>query len=85
MVSPNCHERLPCVTEDRLSEAAFHGITDSMDRVRKSSREVAAMFQWLNDVGYDVNVEGVRKLYPRLLTFNNWLKQSAWATTQKIT
>ena len=54
-----------------------------MDQLRKSNPEVATMFQWFNDVGYSVNIDRVRKLYPRLLTFNTWLKQSEWAT-QKV-
>ena len=55
-----------------------------IEPLRKSSPELATMFQWINDVGYSVNIESVRKLYPNLLTFDKWIKQSEWAT-QKVT
>jgi uncharacterized protein YbjT (DUF2867 family) len=53
-----------------------------IEPMRKSMPEVATMFQWFNDVGYSVNIDSVRRLNPKLLTFNNWIKQSQWATQE---
>ncbi len=50
-----------------------------LDELKKSMPGVATMFQWFNDVGYSADIERVREFYPGLLTFNAWLKQSAWA------
>ena len=50
-----------------------------IDQLRKFSPELATMFQWFNDVGYSVNIDHVRELHPKLLTFRNWVEQSEWA------
>jgi uncharacterized protein YbjT (DUF2867 family) len=39
--------------------------------------DLGAMFGWLGTDGYNVNIQGLRKEYPELQTFKQWLQQSS--------
>jgi uncharacterized protein YbjT (DUF2867 family) len=45
----------------------------------RAGREVAVMFRWFEDTGYDVDISAVRQEYPKLTTFDRWLN-STWNT-----
>jgi uncharacterized protein YbjT (DUF2867 family) len=40
----------------------------------------AEMFQWLNEHGFQADVEATRKMYPQLKNFETWLKETGWET-----
>jgi uncharacterized protein YbjT (DUF2867 family) len=42
------------------------------------SEEQIAMFQFFNGVGYDADIEAVRKIYPPLKNLETWLNETGW-------
>lgn len=47
--------------------------------VRAASADLAAMFQWFNDRGYEADIPALRAIYPPLLTLEAWARRSGWA------
>jgi len=47
-----------------------------MDVLRSNSEEFANMFQWFIDKGYEADINSLRKIYPALTTFEDWLKRN---------
>lgn len=45
--------------------------------------ERIAMFQFLNSQGYDADIPALRKLYPPLKTFEQWLRATGWENALK--
>lgn len=48
-----------------------------IEEVRAWSPEFAAMFAWLDDKGYQVDIAGLRARHPGLLTLEDWRGQGA--------
>jgi hypothetical protein len=46
-------------------------------------KDVGNMFNFFDKVGYAAEVEELRKEYPGLLSFRDWLKTSGWARKDK--
>lgn len=44
------------------------------EALRAEAPEVAKMFDWCNDKGYEADIVALRKRYPELLTFEEWLR-----------
>lgn len=40
---------------------------------QRAGHGMTAMYRWLEDVGYDVDISAVRQEYPNLTTFERWL------------
>jgi uncharacterized protein YbjT (DUF2867 family) len=49
-----------------------------LDEIRKSSPEMAKMFEWFNVEGYKADISMLRKLYPELKNFEQWLHGIDW-------
>jgi uncharacterized protein YbjT (DUF2867 family) len=47
-----------------------------LEQVRSRSEEVAKMYAWFNDHGYDADIEALRRLHPGLMDFETWLRQT---------
>jgi uncharacterized protein YbjT (DUF2867 family) len=45
-----------------------------IEEVRAFSPDFAAMFTWLNEQGFRADITALRKNYPRLATFETWLR-----------
>lgn len=58
-------------------------VPSSLEQMEKESPDFAKMYRWFNEVGYDVDIEGLRKLYPPLLNFQSWLKISDWTRPEQ--
>ena len=43
---------------------------------QQAGHEMALMFRWFEDQGYNVDIAGVRSEYPHLTGFNKWLAQN---------
>lgn len=50
-----------------------------VEEVRAVSPDFAAMFTWLNEQGFRADIAGLREDYPRLATFETWLRQHSAA------
>jgi uncharacterized protein YbjT (DUF2867 family) len=50
-----------------------------VEEVRAFSPDFAAMFTWLNEQGFRADISRLRKDYPRLATFETWLRQHSAA------
>ena len=50
-----------------------------VEEVRAVSPDFAAMFTWLNEQGFRADISGLREDYPRLATFEAWLRQHSAA------
>ncbi len=40
--------------------------------------EAAVMYRWFNDVGYEADVDTLRRVYPELTTFEQYLRSHGW-------
>lgn len=47
-----------------------------LEQIRAFSEDLALMFDWLGQVGYSVDIPGLRRAYPEV----DWLRFDAWAT-----
>lgn len=47
-----------------------------MDVLRSNSEEYANMFQWFIDKGFEADIKSIRKIYPGLTSFKEWLKKN---------
>lgn len=47
----------------------------SVDVVRGNSPELADMFQWFIDKGYEADIKNLKTIYPGLTSFETWLKK----------
>ncbi|NKX86533.1 NmrA/HSCARG family protein [Nocardia coubleae] len=45
-----------------------------VEELRGVSGELAAMFSWLDEHGYEADIHALRRRFPQLLTFENWLR-----------
>ncbi len=54
-------------------------VQSDIEEIRSQSEEMATMYEWFNNVGYDVNISSLRKTFPKLQNFQTWLKQSEWS------
>ena len=55
----------------------------SIDQVRAFSEEFAVMFEWFNEVGYNVDIAKLKKLNPGLKSFSEWVKEIDWALEEQ--
>ena len=53
----------------------------SIDEVRASNPDFAAMFTWLNEYGFRADISRLRIDYPQLTAFETWLTQHTGAVT----
>ncbi len=49
-----------------------------------SSPEMAAMFEFFNGKAYDADIPALRKIYPGLLTLEQYLRKNGWENAQPI-
>lgn len=52
-----------------------------MDEVRKQSEDMAKMFRWFNEKGYQANIGSLRQQRPELMTLEQWLRFKEWHKT----
>lgn len=43
--------------------------------------DVAAMFTWFNDAGYEADIPALKKAYPDLMNLETWLRKNSWNST----
>lgn len=46
--------------------------------LKRIDSERYLMMKWLNDHGYDADIEAIRKVYPSLMTLEQWLDKGYW-------
>ena len=51
---------------------------------RRSEEEMLAMFRFFNAEGYDADIPALRKLHPRLLTLEQYLRKNGWEKAQPM-
>jgi uncharacterized protein YbjT (DUF2867 family) len=49
-----------------------------LDQLRSMNAEVANMFEWLGQGGYQADIPALRAIYPGLLNFETWLQRTGW-------
>ncbi len=47
-----------------------------VDVLRANSKEMADMFQWFMDKGYEANISELKAIHPKLKSFEQWLESS---------
>ncbi len=55
-------------------------IEQPIEQVRAFSKEYAEMYEWFVAHGYKADIPALRKLHPKLQTFEQWAKGGDWAT-----
>jgi len=48
----------------------------------QSGPDLAAMYHWFQDAGYNADISAVRQEYPRLMSFDRWLNTNWHAATR---
>ena len=53
-----------------------------IDQVRSMSEDMAAMYEWFADTGYDIDIDGLKKEYPDVpwASFSEWANGQDWST-----
>jgi uncharacterized protein YbjT (DUF2867 family) len=46
--------------------------------------DLAKMWQWFNEAGYQADIPALRKLYPPLKTCETWLRQTGWENAPPV-
>lgn len=48
-----------------------------MEQVKQQNKDIATMYEWLETVGFDIDVDGLRRQYPEVHwhSFEDWVKQ----------
>jgi uncharacterized protein YbjT (DUF2867 family) len=54
------------------------------DGARRSEEEMIAMFNFFNGKAYDADIPALRKMYPGLMTFEQYLRRNGWENQQPI-
>lgn len=67
----------------RATAVTVEHVQPPLDEVRKDSPETATMFSWFERVGYDVDVEGLRRRFPEVawVDFETWAEDQEWKAT----
>ena len=61
-------------TKIKAKEYTFNELP--MDAMRSYNEELANMFQWFMDKGYEADIPELKKMYPELTSFENWLTKN---------
>lgn len=51
---------------------------------RRTDEEMRAMFNFFNGEGYDADIPALRKIYPGLLTLEQYLRKNGWENAQPV-
>jgi uncharacterized protein YbjT (DUF2867 family) len=53
-----------------------------LDAMRERSEDLAIMYEWFDRVGYDADIEGLRREFPDVgwHTFADWAREQDWAS-----
>jgi uncharacterized protein YbjT (DUF2867 family) len=49
-----------------------------IEQVRSMNEDMARMYEWMNEVGYSVDIDSLKKLRPDMLDLESWLRKSGW-------
>lgn len=50
-----------------------------IEQVRSFSEDLALMFQWFNEKGFQADIRALRFLHPQLMTLETWLRKTGWS------
>ncbi len=50
----------------------------SLDEVRPFSEDLARMYEWLGQRGYEADIARLRERHPALRTLRSWLEETSW-------
>ncbi len=48
------------------------------------SEEMVAMYNFFNATGYDADIPALRKVYPKLTSFEQWLRATGWENAEPL-
>lgn len=49
-----------------------------IERLRSFNAEVAQMYEWLNESGYQADIPALRALHPAMMTLETWVGSTGW-------
>jgi uncharacterized protein YbjT (DUF2867 family) len=55
-------------------------VQQPIEQVRSFSKEYAEMYEWFEAKGYAADIPALRKLHPKLKTFEDWARTRNWAS-----
>lgn len=70
-----------------ISHATGHSISYvqiPLETIRQQNADVAQVFYFLNEIGYQTNISALRKLYPGLMNFETWLQKEGKAQFEAV-
>ena len=62
----------------------FNYVEESLDAVRAVSADLARMWEWFGEVGYQVDIPGLVRSYPEVgwLGFRRWAEEQDWSVVE---
>jgi len=79
------------LTEPQIAEALTKVIgrpvklaAPQMPQGASPSEEQVAMVRFFNGEGYDADISALRKVYPSLKTFEQWLRATGWENAERL-
>lgn len=56
----------------------------AIEQVRNFSEDLALMFQWFNEKGFQADIPALRALHPQLMTLETWLRKTGWSKARLV-
>jgi uncharacterized protein YbjT (DUF2867 family) len=53
-------------------------VEQPLQELKKINKEGFAMLQWMNDAGYQADIDALRRIHPSLMNLEQWLKKGYW-------
>lgn len=72
-------------TFSRVINRPVHYVQVPWDQFRQvAGEEITSMLRWMEDVGYDVDLTALRKDYPHITSFEQYLRRHGWESTETL-
>lgn len=67
-------------TFGQVTDREVRYIQISWDKFRQTAgNEITRMYEWFDEEGYEADISGLREEYPRLTTFEQYLRHGGWS------
>jgi uncharacterized protein YbjT (DUF2867 family) len=76
---------LPQITETFSSALGqkVEFVEQQLQELKKVDHEKFLMQKWMNEAGYQADIEAIRKIHPSLMNFEQWLEKGYWKGSEE--
>jgi hypothetical protein len=58
-------------------------VEQQLQELKKVDHEKFLMQKWMNEAGYQADIEAIRKIHPSLMNFEQWLEKGYWKGSEE--